>query len=85
LGTLILSPIFRQVEITIILVEDDKPNQLHIKIPKPCNVTTMTPLVIKRVINPVDLAKKANPYLRMKNTSKNLKVCSSMKVTNADV
>ena len=30
---------------------------------KPCNLSTTTPLVINRDMDPVDLAKKANPYL----------------------
>ena len=54
-------PIFRQIEVTIIVVENDTPIRLQIE---PCNLSTTTPLVINRDTNLVDLAKKANPCLR---------------------
>jgi hypothetical protein len=57
-------PIFRQVMITIVLVEHDTPIRLQIQRPKPCNLSTTTPRVINRVTKPVDHAKKANPCLR---------------------
>ena len=55
--------IFRQVEVTIVVAESDTPIQLQIE---PCNLSTTTPLVINWDTDPVDLAKKANPYLRNK-------------------
>ena len=55
--------IFRQVMITIVLVEHDTPIPLQIKRPEPYNLSTMTSLVINRVTNLVDLSKKANPCL----------------------
>ena len=54
-------PIFRQVEVTIVVAENDTPIRLQIE---PCNLSTTTPLVINRGTVPVDLAKKANPCLR---------------------
>ena len=54
-------PIFRQVLVTIVVAENDTPIQLQIE---PCNLSTTTPLVINQDTDPVDLAKKANPYLR---------------------
>ena len=54
-------PIFRQVEVTIVVAENDTPIQLQIE---PCNLSTTTPLVINRDTDLVDLAKKANPCLR---------------------
>ena len=59
MGTGIL--IFHQVEITIVVVENDTPIWLQIE---PCNLSTVTPLVINRDTDPVDLTKKANPCLR---------------------
>ena len=53
--------IFRQVEVTIIMAENDTPIRLQIE---PCNLSTTTPLVINRDSDPVDLAKKDNPCLR---------------------
>ena len=53
-------PIFHQVEVTIVVVEDNTPIWLQIE---PCNLSTTTPLVINRDTDPVDLAKKANPCL----------------------
>ena len=50
--------------IAIVLVEYDIPIRLWIKRPEPCNLSTMTSLVINRVTNPVDLVEKTNPYLR---------------------
>jgi len=57
-------PIFRQVMITIVLVEHNTPIRLQTQRPEPCNLSTTTPLVINRVTKLVDLAKKANPCLR---------------------
>ena len=54
-------PIFRQVMVTIVVAENGTPIWLQIE---PCNLSTTAPLVINRVSNQVDLAKKANPYLR---------------------
>ena len=59
MGTGIL--IFRQVEATIVVAENDTPIRLQIE---PCNLSTTTPLVINRDTYPVDLTKKANPCLR---------------------
>ena len=66
-------PIFRQVEVTIVVAENDTPIQLQIERPEPCNLSTTTSLVINRVTNPVDLAKKANPCLRNEEHKKELK------------
>ena len=52
--------IFRQVVITIVVAENDTPIRLQIE---PCNLSTTT-LIINRDMDPVDLAKKANLYLR---------------------
>jgi hypothetical protein len=46
--------------ITLVLVERDTLIYLQIKRPKPCNLSTMTPLVMNHVINLIDLAKKDN-------------------------
>ena len=54
-------PIFRQVEVTIVVAENDTPIQLLIE---PYNLSTTTPLVINRDMDPVDLTKKSNPCLR---------------------
>ena len=54
-------PIFCQVMVTIVVAENDTPIRLQIE---PCNLSTTTPLVINRVTDQVDLAKKAIPYLR---------------------
>ena len=54
-------PIFRQVVVTIVVAENDTPIRLQIE---PCNLSTTTPLVINQDTDLVDLAKKANPYLR---------------------
>ena len=54
-------PIFRQVEVTIVVAKYDTPIRFHIE---PCNLSTTTPLVINRDTDPVDLTKKANPCLR---------------------
>ena len=54
-------PIFRQVTVTIVVAENDTPIRLQIE---PCNLSTTTPLVINQDTDPVDLTKKANPYLR---------------------
>ena len=54
-------PIFRQVEVTIVVAENDTPIRLQIE---PCNLSTTTPLVINRDTDLVDLAKKANPCRR---------------------
>ena len=56
-------PIFRQVLVTIVVAENDTDPASDRKI-EPCNLSTTTPLVINRDIDPVDLAKKANPCLR---------------------
>ena len=56
-------PIFRQVEVTIVVAENDTDPASDRKI-KPCNLSTTTPLVINQDTNPVDLAKKAKPCLR---------------------
>ena len=56
-------PIFCQVVITIDVAENDTPIRLQIE---PCNLSTTTPLVINQDTDPVDLTKKANPYLRNK-------------------
>ena len=60
MGTGIL--IFGQVMVTIVVAENDTDPALDRKI-EPCNLSTTTPLVINRDTDPVDLAKKANPYL----------------------
>ena len=57
-------PIFRQVVITIVVAENDTPIQLQIERSNPAILSTTTPLVINRDTDLVDLAKKANPYLR---------------------
>ena len=54
-------PIYRQVQVTIVVAENDTPIWLQIE---PYNLSTTTPLVINRDMYPVDLAKKANPCLR---------------------
>ena len=54
-------PIFRQVEVTVVVAENDTPIWLQIE---PCNLSTTPPLVINRVTDQVDLAKKANPCLQ---------------------
>ena len=56
--------IFRQVMITIVLVEHNTPICLQIERPEPYNLSTTTPLVINRVTNLVNLTKKANSCLR---------------------
>ena len=56
-------PIFRQVEVTIVVVENDTPIRLQIE---PCNLSTTAALVINRVMDRVDLTKKAIPCLRNK-------------------
>ena len=53
-------PIFRQIVITIIVVENDTPIWLQIE---PYNLSTTALLVINRVTDQVYLTKKANPYL----------------------
>ena len=53
--------IFCQVVITIIVAENDTPIRLQIE---PCNLSTITPLVVNQDTNLVDLTKKANPCLR---------------------
>ena len=55
--------IFRQVEVTIIVAENDTDLASDRKI-EPCNLSTTTPLVINQDTDLVDLAKKANPCLR---------------------
>jgi hypothetical protein len=55
--------IFCQVMITIVWVEHDTLIWLQIKRLEPCNLSTITPVVINHVTNRVDLAKKANLYL----------------------
>ena len=62
-------PIFRQVEVTIVVAENDTPIRLQIE---PCNLSTTTPLVINRGTAPVDLAKKANPCLQNKEHKQEL-------------
>jgi len=57
-------PIFHQMMVTIVYVEHNTAIQLQIKRPEPYNLSTMTPLIINCVTNPVDLSKKANPGLR---------------------
>ena len=52
-------PIFCQVVVTIVVAENDTPIRLQIE---PGNLSTIAPLVINRVTDQVDLAKKANPY-----------------------
>ena len=54
-------PIFHQVQVTIVVVENDTPIWLQIE---PYNLSTIAPLVINRVMDQVDLTKKANPCLR---------------------
>ena len=54
-------PIFRQVEVTIVVVENDTPIRLQVE---PYNLSTTTSLVINRDMDLVDLTKKANPCLR---------------------
>ena len=56
-------PIFRQVVVTIVVAESDTDLASDRKI-EPCNLSTTAPLVINQVTDQVDLAKKANPYLR---------------------
>ena len=56
-------PIFRQVEVTIVVAENNTDPASDRKI-EPCNLSTTTPLVINRDTYPVDLAKKSNPCLR---------------------
>ena len=56
-------PIFRQVVVTIVVAENDTDPASDRKI-EPCNLSTTTPLVINRYMDPVDLTKKANPCLR---------------------
>jgi hypothetical protein len=46
--------------IILILVERDTLICLQIKRPKPCNLSTVTPLVMNHVINLIDLVKKDN-------------------------
>ena len=53
-------PIFYQIVVTIVVAESDTPIRLQIE---PCNLSTTT-LIINRDMDPVDLAKKANPCLR---------------------
>ena len=55
-------PIFRQVVVTIVVTENDTDPALDQQI-EPCNLSTTAPLVINRVTDQVDLAKKANPCL----------------------
>ena len=52
-------PIFRQIEVTIVVAENDTDPTSDRKI-EPCNPSTTTPLVINRDTDSVDLAKKAN-------------------------
>ena len=70
MGTWIL--FFCQVEVTIIVAENDTDPASDRKI-KPCNLSTTTPLVINRDMDPVDLIKRLIPAYAMKNTSKNKK------------
>ena len=56
-------PIFRQVEVTIVVAENDTPIRLQIERSNPANLSTTAPLVINQVTDQVDLAKKANPCL----------------------
>ena len=55
-------PIFRQVMVTIVVVENDTPIRLQIE--RLCHLSTTAPLVINQVTDQVDLTKKANPCLR---------------------
>ena len=57
--------IFRQVVITIVVVENDTDLASDRKI-EPYSLSTTTPLVINWDMDLVDLAKKANPCLRNK-------------------
>ena len=57
-------PIFRQVMVTIVVAENDTPIRASDRKIEPCNLSTTAPLVINRVTDQVDLAKKANPCLR---------------------
>ena len=50
--------IFHQVMVTIVVAEIDTPIRLQIE---PCNLSTITPLVVNQDTNLVDLTKKANP------------------------
>ena len=58
-------PIFRQVMVTIVVTENDTDPASDRKI-EPYNLSTTAPLVINRVMDQVDLAKKANLCLRNK-------------------
>ena len=56
-------PIFRQVEVTIVVAENNTDPASDRKI-EPCNLSTIAHLIINRVMDQVDLTKKANPCLR---------------------
>ena len=56
-------PIFRQVQVIIVVMENDTIPASDRKI-KLCNLSTTTHLVINRDTYLVDLTKKANPCLR---------------------
>ena len=56
-------PIFRQVEVTIVVAENNTDPASDRKI-EPCNLSTTTPLVINQDTDLADLTKKANPCLR---------------------
>ena len=56
--------IFRQVEVTIVVVENDTPIRLLIERSNPAILAPQLLWFVNRVTDPVDLAKKANPCLR---------------------
>ena len=55
--------IFCQVMVTIVVAENDTPIRASDRKIEPCNLSTTAPLVINRVTDQVDLAKKANHCL----------------------
>ena len=57
-------PIFRQVEVTIVVVGERRTDPASDQKIEPCNLSTITPLVINRDTDLADLAKKANSCLR---------------------
>ena len=56
--------IFRQVEVTIVVAENDTPIRLQIKRSNPAILAPQLLWVINQVTDQVDLTKKANPCLR---------------------